>query len=93
MALVPHDTPPIGLPCFRHSSSPTGHESFQSHPTSSLNRFRKASDRVSMKNESSVSRFADRELRLVDPNRVKIGSETALGDTQIPVDRNGIWEN
>lgn len=92
IAIVRHETPPIGLPCSRHSSSPTGRESFQSHFTSSPSRLRKAGDRVSIKNESSVSRFADRELRLVEPNRVKNGPgaepKTPFGDTQIP-DRYG----
>jgi hypothetical protein len=35
-------------------------------------------------NESSVSRCADRELRLVEPKRVRIGSDLDEGDNQIP---------
>ena len=37
-----------------------------------------------MRNESSVSRFAERELRLVEPNIVSVGGRSLEGDSQMP---------
>lgn len=41
-------------------------------------------------NDSSVSRFAEREFRLVEPNRVRRGSAVGWGRSQIPAKRRGI---
>lgn len=38
-----------------------------------------------MRNESSVSICADRELRFVDPKRVRIGGDDELGDSHTPI--------
>ena len=37
-----------------------------------------------MMNDNSVSRLDERELRLVEPNRVRKGSAEGLGRSQIP---------
>ena len=37
-----------------------------------------------MRNESSVSIWADREFKLVDPKRVRTGGADGLGESQIP---------
>lgn len=37
-----------------------------------------------MTKESSVSRFADREFRFVEPNIVNVGGESLEGDNQMP---------
>ena len=34
--------------------------------------------------ESSVSRWEDREFRLVDPKSVNIGADSGVGDSQMP---------
>jgi len=39
-----------------------------------------------MTNERSVSRFADRELRLVEPNNVSMGGRSLEGDSQMPAE-------
>lgn len=39
---------------------------------------------MTIRNESSVSRCAERELRFVDPKRVKIGGDLEDGDSQMP---------
>jgi hypothetical protein len=38
-----------------------------------------------MTKESSVSRFAERELRFVEPNSVSSGGAVCVGETQMPV--------
>ena len=37
-----------------------------------------------MMKDNSVSMWAERELRFVDPKRVRTGGSVGLGDTQIP---------
>lgn len=44
-----------------------------------------ASEDVIITKESSVSRFADREFRFVEPNMVNTGGLSLEGDSQIPV--------
>lgn len=39
---------------------------------------------TTMTNDNSVSRCAERELRFVDPKRVKIGSDLGDGESQMP---------
>jgi len=41
-----------------------------------------------MRNESSVSIWADREFKLVDPKRVRTGGVDGLGESQIPTEIN-----
>lgn len=41
-----------------------------------------------MRKDSSVSRFAERELRFVDPNSVRMGGDVAVGESQIPAIMN-----
>lgn len=43
------------------------------------------SDGRIMRKDSSVSMWADRELRLVEPKRVRIGGADGVGDSHIPV--------
>lgn len=38
-----------------------------------------------MMKDSSVSMWAERELRFVDPNRVRTGGDDESGETHIPV--------
>lgn len=52
--------------------------------TSAPRRRRRSGEAVASINDSSVSRFADREFKLVDPNNVRQGSAAELGRTQIP---------
>lgn len=35
--------------------------------------------------DSSVSRFAERELRFVDPKSVRMGGDVGVGESQIPM--------
>ena len=37
-----------------------------------------------MTKDNSVSRFDDREFKLVEPNRVIVGSDEGVGRTHIP---------
>ena len=39
---------------------------------------------MTITNESSVSRFAERELRFVEPNIVSMGGQSLEGDSQMP---------
>jgi hypothetical protein len=39
---------------------------------------------TTIKKDNSVSMWADRELRFVEPNRVSMGSESAVGDSHMP---------
>jgi len=41
---------------------------------------------VNMRNDNSVSRLAERELRFVDPKSVRSGAEVGVGDSQIPLE-------
>lgn len=43
-----------------------------------------ACEDVTITKESSVSRFADRELRFVEPNIVSMGGLSLEGDSQMP---------
>lgn len=45
-----------------------------------------ACEDVTITKESSVSRFADRELRFVEPNIVNMGELSLEGDSQMPGD-------
>ena len=42
-----------------------------------------------MRNDSSVSISADRELRFVDPKRVRTGGDDEFGESQTPVSCKG----
>ena len=45
-------------------------------------------------NESSVSKLAEREFRLVEPNKVATGAEFGVGDNHMPVNNpisTGMW--
>lgn len=53
--------------------------------TSALRHFRNTSDEVIIMKESSVSKWEDREFRLVDPKSVNIGADSGVGDSQIPI--------
>jgi hypothetical protein len=53
--------------------------------TSSRNLSRNVGEEVTKKNDSSVSRLHDRELKLVDPKRVRIGAASGVGENQMPV--------
>lgn len=44
------------------------------------------SDGMIIRNESSVSMWADRELRFVDPKRVRTGGDEELGDSHTPIE-------
>lgn len=57
--------------------------------TSSPRRCRSTGDVVANTNDSSVSRFADRELRLVEPKRVNAGVEDGDGRTHTPDSNRG----
>lgn len=41
-----------------------------------------------MRKDSSVSRFAERELRFVDPKSVRMGGDVDVGESQIPITMN-----
>ena len=56
----------------------------RSPSTSSASRWRSAGDVVASTNDSSVSRFADRELRFVEPKSVRAGVDVGVGRTQMP---------
>ena len=56
----------------------------RSPSTSSPRRRRSAASVVASTNESSVSRSAERELRFVDPNRVRTGGAVGVGRTHMP---------
>lgn len=43
------------------------------------------SDEMTIRNESSVSMLADRELRFVDPKRVRTGRDEEFGDSHTPI--------
>lgn len=43
------------------------------------------SDGMIIRNESSVSMWADRELRFVDPKRVRTGGDEKFGDSHTPI--------
>lgn len=76
IALVVQGTllsPPLQGPA--HCPSPS---------TSALRLFRKTSDEVTIMKESSVSKWEDREFRLVDPKSVNIGADSGVGDSQMP---------
>lgn len=56
----------------------------RSPSTSAPRRCRRSGHAVARKKESSVSKFAEREFRLVEPKRVRQGSAVGLGRSQIP---------
>ena len=64
--------PRQGLACSRSPS------------TSSASRLRSAGEVVASTNDSSVSRFADREFRFVEPKSVRAGVAVGVGRTQMP---------
>ena len=53
--------------------------------TSSRSLSRSDGDDVTMMKDSSVSRFEERELRLVEPKSVRTGAASGVGDSQIPL--------
>ena len=46
---------------------------------------------MTITNESSVSKFADRELRFVEPNMVKKGGLSLEGDSHMPAQYELPW--
>jgi hypothetical protein len=48
-----------------------------------------SSEGITMRKESSVSRWAERELRFVEPISVSMGGEVWLGESHIPDDQVG----
>ena len=88
IALVPNEVLPVFRPVLAHSSSPTRLASLRSQFTSSPSRACSSGDRVRNRNESSVSKFADRAFRFVDPNSVIDGPAeedlSSWGEIHIP---------
>ena len=77
MAFVVQGTflsPPLHGPAHRLSPS-----------TSALRHFCNTLDEVTIMKESSVSKWEDREFRLVDPKSVNIGADSGAGDSQMPM--------
>lgn len=71
-------SPPVhGLACFRRPRI-----SSCSFPCS-------VPEDVTIINESSVSRFAEREFRFVEPNKVATGAESDVGDSHMPTEVTG----
>lgn len=58
--------------------------------TSSCRDFCNACEDVTIIKESSVSRFADREFRLVEPNNVNVGGRSLEWESQMPVYRMSV---
>jgi hypothetical protein len=44
-----------------------------------------APGRVTRTNESSMSRFEEREFRFVEPKRVRTGGDVGVGEIQMPL--------
>jgi hypothetical protein len=85
MAFVPQLTflpsPRHGLACSRNPRTSAPNAS-RSAKTSGDGR----DGGMIMRKDSSVSRFAEREFRLVDPKRVRMGGDVGVGDSQIPAE-------
>jgi hypothetical protein len=45
-----------------------------------------------MMNDSSMSRWADLEFKLVEPNRVRIGAVSGFGESHTPMDDQNMLE-